>query len=232
MDSQNEIQIGYWNIRGLGRPILYIAEYVSAPHKYTFYEEGDGPEFSKEAWLDKKNSLGLDFPNLPYLIDGDFKLTESMAIMEYLWKKFKPELAGVTVEEQATVTMLAGVALKAKGDWATSCYTQSDVEYAINTHVAAFERLSKYLGDKKYLTGDSLVYVDFYIFEILDCAFAIGARPKFQEDLPNLIAYHKRIKELPELSIFFENDKYKYQLFNMKSSLVNSTGVSDKFICE
>jgi len=27
-----------------------------------------------------KKTLGLDFPSLPYLIDGNFKLTESRAI--------------------------------------------------------------------------------------------------------------------------------------------------------
>ena len=45
---------------------------------------------SREKWFeeDKKN-LGLDFPNLPYLIDGDFKLTESGAIAEYVINKSK-----------------------------------------------------------------------------------------------------------------------------------------------
>jgi glutathione S-transferase len=36
----------------------------------------------------------MDFPNLPYLIDEDYKLTESMAIMKYIAAKWKPELLG------------------------------------------------------------------------------------------------------------------------------------------
>ena len=35
-----------------------------------------------------KFKLGLDFPNLPYLIDGNIKVTQSNAILRYLGRKF------------------------------------------------------------------------------------------------------------------------------------------------
>jgi glutathione S-transferase len=42
-------------------------------------------------------NLGLDFPNLPYLIKGDFKLTESIAIAKYIAKiSDKKNLLGKT----------------------------------------------------------------------------------------------------------------------------------------
>jgi glutathione S-transferase len=51
--------------------------------------------------------LGLDFPNLPYLIRGDFKITESMAIANYIIRASKhPELLGKTVEDQGKLEML------------------------------------------------------------------------------------------------------------------------------
>jgi hypothetical protein len=31
--------------------------------------------------MNDKFNLGLGFPNLPYLLNGDFKITESMAIL-------------------------------------------------------------------------------------------------------------------------------------------------------
>jgi glutathione S-transferase len=41
-----------------------------------------------EKWFgEDKQSIGFDFPNLPYLIDGDFKLTESSAIAKYIIKR-------------------------------------------------------------------------------------------------------------------------------------------------
>ena len=52
------------------------------------YEQGDGPEFSKEPWFSVKPTLGFDFPNLPYLIDDDLKLTETFGIHRYIANKW------------------------------------------------------------------------------------------------------------------------------------------------
>jgi glutathione S-transferase len=35
-------------------------------------------------------TIDLKFPNLPYLIDGDVKVTESLAILKYIAKKYRP----------------------------------------------------------------------------------------------------------------------------------------------
>ena len=51
--------------------------------------------------MSEKFDLGLDFPNLPYLIDGDVKLSESKSIMKYLCKKHRPALLGRNAEEVA-----------------------------------------------------------------------------------------------------------------------------------
>jgi glutathione S-transferase len=56
---------------------------------------------SRQAWLDQKGTLGLDFPNLPYFIDEDVKITEHMAIHQYVADKYMPELLGRTLEEKA-----------------------------------------------------------------------------------------------------------------------------------
>uniref|UniRef100_A0A7S3JAC0 glutathione transferase n=1 Tax=Euplotes harpa TaxID=151035 RepID=A0A7S3JAC0_9SPIT len=224
MDSHGEIIIGYWNIRGLGRPILLLAEYLKVPHEYKAYEEGDAPEFSKDSWLIEKNSLGLAFPNLPFLIDGEYKLTESFAIMDYLARKFKPELLGETTEEQSTVAMLVGVVAHAKRECATPCYTQSDVNLVVDKTIDALESISSYLADKTYLLGDKLTHVDFFVFEMLEAAFALGAKQKIEEKYPNFVEYHKRFREMDELKIFYENEKYKNQLFNMKSAPINAKG--------
>ena len=48
------------------------------------YIVGPPPDYSGAEWTDKKFTLNLPFPNLPYIIHGDTKLTETMAIHEYL----------------------------------------------------------------------------------------------------------------------------------------------------
>jgi len=51
-----------------------------------------------------KAKLGFDFPNLPYLINGDFKLTESIAIAKYIIRKSeKKDLLGKNVEDEAKI---------------------------------------------------------------------------------------------------------------------------------
>ena len=55
-------------------------------------------------------NLGLEFPNLPYLIAGDFKLSESSAINNYIIRKSnKQELLGKTSEDQARIEMICSL---------------------------------------------------------------------------------------------------------------------------
>ena len=36
-----------------------------------------------------KHTIGMDYPNLPYLIDGDVKMSESLAMLKYIARKGK-----------------------------------------------------------------------------------------------------------------------------------------------
>ena len=74
------------------------------------YEQGGPPEFSKDGWFNVKPTLGLAFPNLPYLIDQEagVNVTETFAIHQYLAAKYSPDLLGKTPAEQAHIAMLAG----------------------------------------------------------------------------------------------------------------------------
>ena len=80
------ISFGYWPFRGIAQVSRYLMEYLNIDYndkKYTDQEE----------WFKKdKQGLGLDFPNLPYLIDNEdnVKLTESQAIPRYICSKWKP----------------------------------------------------------------------------------------------------------------------------------------------
>ena len=75
----DKIKLGYWNLRGRGQILRLLLSYTGLPWQDVVYT---GPE----KWFGggDKNQLGFDFPNLPYLIKGDFKLTESSAIARYI----------------------------------------------------------------------------------------------------------------------------------------------------
>ena len=51
--------------------------------------------------------MGLDFPNLPYLVDGDVRMTESAAIIKYICKKWGPHLLGTSAKKTGLIEMLA-----------------------------------------------------------------------------------------------------------------------------
>lgn len=75
------IKLGYWKIRGRGQIPRLLLSYTGATWEDVQYT---GPD----QWFGKdKHGLGLDFPNLPYLIDGDLKMTESQAICFYICQK-------------------------------------------------------------------------------------------------------------------------------------------------
>ncbi len=76
--ENNKIKLGYWAIRGRGQIARLLLEYTHADWEDVQYT-------APEKYLNQdKPKLGLDFPNLPYLLDGDFKMTESEAIERYI----------------------------------------------------------------------------------------------------------------------------------------------------
>ena len=79
--------LGYWNTRGLTHSICLLLEYTDSSYEEKRYVMGDAPNFDRSQWLSEKFNLGLDFPNLPYLIDGSHKVTQSNAILRYLVRK-------------------------------------------------------------------------------------------------------------------------------------------------
>lgn len=80
--------LGYWDIRGvsnitfftyiiviliqlyvqLGQPIRLLLAYVEADYIDKCYKVGPPPTFDKSDWLNEKNNLGLDFPNVSLII--------------------------------------------------------------------------------------------------------------------------------------------------------------------
>ena len=99
----DKITLGYWGIRGLGQVPRLLLAYTGAVWEDVKY-------ISKEQFDKDKSELNFSFPNLPYLIDGDFKLTESKAINAYIIKRSgKVELLGKNTKDEALVECVLGV---------------------------------------------------------------------------------------------------------------------------
>lgn len=105
------LTLAYWGFRSWGAPSRMLLHFVDANFDDVAY---DKPR--ELVWKEKKFNLGFDFPNLPYLIDGDFKLTQSLSILRYLGRKYG--LAGSTPQEAAELDMFVDVL----NDWRTPMY--------------------------------------------------------------------------------------------------------------
>lgn len=106
--------------------------YLNVDFTNTEYECGDAPDFDKSCWLDVKETLGLEYPNLPYLFDGETKITETVAIMQYIAKKYRPSLLGSSAAEFARIIMLQDKVHTLKMKATIPCYTTGDAEATID----------------------------------------------------------------------------------------------------
>ena len=205
------MEYGYWGIKALAEPARWLIAYFKLECTQWMCNEDT-------EWFGSKNeSLGLDFPNLPYLIDGDFKLTESSAIPGYLASKAgREDFNGEGPKERATLRMLEGVF----GDFKKEL---SDFYYSETEHKANWEKfltegtegyyllhkLSKYLGEKEYLLGHITnidVSVAYYLW-MMDCISASLHTQKVQP-FENLRKLSERVRALPGIKEWIEANKH------------------------
>lgn len=100
------MEFGYWAIQGRGRPIRELLTYL----KIDYHEYNPS---SLEEWGKKKQEFaekGYVSPNLPYIIDNGFYLSESRAIIQYLcYKANRTDLLGENAQHAVEVTMIIGI---------------------------------------------------------------------------------------------------------------------------
>ena len=71
----------------MAQPIRMLLEHTGTEYKEKQYKCGPAPDFDKSCWFEIKETLGFDFPNLPYMIDGTY-ITYSLMQIGVLKLKF------------------------------------------------------------------------------------------------------------------------------------------------
>ncbi|XP_073906911.1 glutathione S-transferase Mu 1-like isoform X2 [Castor canadensis] len=112
--------LGYWGFRGMTHPIRLLLEYTDSSYEEKRYTIGDAPDYDRSQWLSEKFTLGLDFPNLPYLIDGARKITQSNAILHYIARKH--DLCGETEEEKIRVDIVENQVMDTRMQFFMLCF--------------------------------------------------------------------------------------------------------------
>ncbi|XP_018495947.1 glutathione S-transferase Mu 1 [Galendromus occidentalis] len=203
-------QFGYWNIRGLGQSIRHVLNYCEVQYDERTYDFGEKND-TRENWLKEKFTLGLDFPNLPYLKMGEVKLTQSLAILRYLARR--GGLFPQTEEGQQRVDVIEQQTNDIIWDCVRLCYGESYSDKEKEEYMKQFqelrcEQLEKFLGDRNYIAGEQLTYVDFLLWETLDQHRTLWPEyEKMYSKHPKLESYLKRIEGLPKVAKFLESEK-------------------------
>jgi glutathione S-transferase len=165
----------------------------------------------------------LDFPNLPYLFDGDLKMTQSKAILYYLGRKFN--LMGKNPNEEAHVMMLCeeahdfrmqlnGLFYGPKGDSA-----EERKNFAETVVAERLKKFDDYLGKHKtkFAVGDHPTVADFQLYEYVDCSLVLEGAQGLLDKYTNLKRYMKTIRELPEIKDYIAKAHSKLPI-NAKSN--------------
>ncbi|XP_078276600.1 glutathione S-transferase Mu 3-like [Rhinoraja longicauda] len=205
--------LGYWDIRGLAQPIRLLLEHTGTAYEEKFYSCGDAPTYDRSGWIDVKTKLGLDFPNLPYLIDGDTKISQSNAIMRHIARKNK--LVPKTDAEKIRVDLLENQAMDFRMGFARMCYNP-DFEKLKPTYLkdlpAILKQFSEFLGKRSWFAGDNITFVDFLMYELLD--EHVVFEPKCLDEHKNLKDFITRFEALDKIAAYMKSDRFMKGPFN------------------
>nr|BAB40442.1 glutathione transferase M2 [Macaca fuscata] len=199
--------LGYWNIRGLAHSIRLLLEYTGSSYEEKKYTMGDAPDYDRSQWLNEKFKLGLDFPNLPYLIDGTHKITQSNAILRYIARKHN--LCGETEKEKIREDILENQLMDNRMQLARLCY-DPDFEKLKPEYLEGLPEMlklySQFLGKQPWFLGDKITFVDFIAYDVLERNQVF--EPSCLDAFPNLKDFISRFEGLEKISAYMKSSRF------------------------
>jgi len=201
--------LGYYKLRGLAHYIRFLLEYTGEEYTEKMYKVGSAPDYDRTEWMDEKYKLGLDFPNLPYYIDGDVKITQSAAILKYIARKHNL-IANKTEDEIIKSDMLENEAADLRMNFSRICYNPDfekvKVDFIEKVLPSKLEQHSKFLGNNKWFFGDRITYVDFFFYESYHCVRALT--PSTFDKFDSLVQFMSRFEDLEPIKKYMKSDGF------------------------
>lgn len=200
--------LAYWNFRGLAEPIRMLLHHSGVDFEDKRYTLGPPSNILDNEWSKVKYKLGLDFPNVPYYIDSNVKLSQSLTIMRYLAKKHgmyptsESELLQAESLEQVSRDILQGII------FASMNTAPSDMDEIFKLRrEEPLRQVARFLGDKKWLLGDKLCYADFLIYECISHYSYFDTKMLLR--YPVFSQYLKRLEALPNIQQYMKGGSFK-----------------------
>jgi len=195
--------LAYWPIKGRAEPLMCLAAYLGV--EITEKRYSDPAEWE----ADKANKI-VDFPNLPYLIDGNIRLSQTDIIAAYICDKAGSEAFGKVTADRYKVAEILGVygdiftdirtCFLAAAEGGADKFKQQYSEAVTTGGVfAKAKQISEFLGNKEFLLGyvtyaDILIGINALFLDQL--SRAAGTVSPFVAHA-NIDALSKRIYALP-----------------------------------
>lgn len=198
----NSIVLGYWGLRGRGQVPRLLLAYTGMKFtnkKYTAPEQWFGGD---------KQSLGLAFPNLPYLIDGKLKITETEAICRYIIRKSgNSELLGKNLADEGLVDNMLGVIGDITVATLEHCFNPKYVEERDKVFAdkikPKLDLLYKFLLFKDWLIG-YMTLADFQLAELVN--YLNGIWPDHIKHFPKLLALRDRFNDIGAIKSYYSRE--------------------------
>ena len=169
------------------------------------------PRIFMKEYLDI-NILGT----VPYMIDGNIKMTESVAISQYFVEKYGPTVLQVTPDEKdypnylnwlyhsdATLTFPQTVVLRYK--FQEPGVADAAVEGYSRWFVSRLKLLEQSLENKEYLCSDRFTLADICVSYAINLAEALGIKQALK---PNIKRWSENLFSRPA---FIKSKDYKYE---------------------
>ena len=201
--------LGYWNLKARAE-----ATRILLAHTKQDYKEENPQSF--EEWGKQKSAMDFDFPNLPYLKDGDLKLTNSKVIFRYIAERSGDNsLLGNNPKERARISMFTDVL----EELFTINFKTIGSDDALKTYQGLLDKtivpfltqLEKVASDDSFLLGN-LTVCDFKLYiarEIIGIwSDALKIDDPFNK-CKKLLAVVDRFKQLPEIKKYLASDNAK-----------------------
>mgnify|MGYP001231837416 FL=1 len=169
------------------------------------------PRILMKEYLDI-NILGT----VPYMIDGNIKMTESVAISQYFVEKYGPTVLQVTPDEEdypnylnwlyhsdATLTFPQTVVLRYK--FQEPGVADAAIEGYSRWFVSRLKLLETSLENKEYLCSNRFTLADICVSYAINLAQALGIEQALK---PNITRWSENLFSRPA---FLKSKEYKYE---------------------
>lgn len=166
---------------------------------------------------------GLKFPNLPYVVSSQGKVSETLATLIHVAKIAKRTKMLPTIENLDIFTNYAGVAKDINGTFTGMGYSCENLEKLAEAYKSGFERhrhrlesLNSHLGSNKWIMGDEISVIDFMLAETIERMTTMEKDLKLNlvDKLGNFKAFFERFVALKEISEFRASDKFMASPWN------------------